>query len=73
MNSTLVSASARVAEGATAPRHRLRDAALRAYGAVHFPDDKAGWARVNKVGPYFYPHKAECGAGGVTRWQPCRV
>ena len=30
---------------ATAPRHRLRDAALRAYGALHFPDDKAGWAR----------------------------
>ena len=24
--------------------------------------DKAAWTRVNKVGPYFYPHKAECGA-----------
>lgn len=29
--------------------------------------DKAGWARVNKVGPYFYPHKAECGAGGLSK------
>ena len=36
---------ARAAGNGTAPRHRLRDAALRAYGAVHFPDDKAGWAR----------------------------
>ena len=25
--------------------------------------DTAGWARLNKIGPYFYPHKAECGAG----------
>lgn len=25
-------------------------------------DDKAGWARVRKVGPYFYPHTATCGA-----------
>lgn len=23
--------------------------------------DKEGWARMNKVGPYFYPHKATCG------------
>lgn len=25
--------------------------------------DTAGWARLNKVGPFFYPHKATCGAG----------
>lgn len=31
--------------------------------------DKAAWARVNKVGPYFYPHKAECGAG-ITKANP---
>ena len=37
-----------------AARHRLSAAP----GA-----DKAGWARVNKVGPYFYQHKATCGAG----------
>ena len=30
---------------AGAARHRLRDAALAAYASVHFPDDKAGWAR----------------------------
>ncbi len=29
--------------------------------------DKAAWARVNKIGPYFYPHKAECGAGGLSK------
>lgn len=25
--------------------------------------DKAGWARLQKIGPYFYPHIATCGAG----------
>ncbi|MEK6244494.1 MAG: TAXI family TRAP transporter solute-binding subunit [Pseudomonadota bacterium] len=25
--------------------------------------DKAGWARMNKIGPYFAPHKATCGVG----------
>ena len=25
--------------------------------------DKAGWARLQKVAPYFYPHAASCGAG----------
>ncbi len=25
--------------------------------------DKAGWARLQKIAPYFYPHKASCGAG----------
>ncbi|MCX7275495.1 MAG: TAXI family TRAP transporter solute-binding subunit [Burkholderiales bacterium] len=25
--------------------------------------DKAGWARIQKVAPYFYPHKSTCGAG----------
>jgi TRAP transporter TAXI family solute receptor len=26
------------------------------------PDaDKEGWARLNKIGPYFYPHKTTCG------------
>ena len=31
---------------------------------VPFPaSDKAGWARLQKVGPFFYPHKASCGAG----------
>ena len=25
--------------------------------------DKDGWARLNKLGPYFYPHKTTCGSG----------
>ena len=25
--------------------------------------DKEGWARCNKIGPYYYPHKTTCGAG----------
>jgi TRAP transporter TAXI family solute receptor len=25
--------------------------------------DKAGWARMNKIGPYYAPHKATCGVG----------
>ena len=25
--------------------------------------DTAGWARVQKISPYFYPHKSTCGAG----------
>lgn len=29
--------------------------------------DSAGWARIHKLGPYFYPHKAECGAGGLSK------
>ncbi len=28
--------------------------------------DKAGWARMHKFGPYFYPHKTTCGAGGLS-------
>ncbi len=29
-----------------------------------FPaSDTAGWARVQKIAPYFYPHKSTCGAG----------
>jgi TRAP transporter TAXI family solute receptor len=28
--------------------------------------DKAGWDRLHKIGPYFYPHKTTCGAGGLS-------
>ena len=28
--------------------------------------DTAGWARMRKLGPYFYPHKTTCGAGGLS-------
>lgn len=32
--------------------------------------DTAAWARVNKVGPNFYAHKTECGAGGLSKEAP---
>ncbi len=28
--------------------------------------DKAGWERMHRIGPYFVPHKATCGAGGLS-------
>ena len=28
--------------------------------------DKEGWARLHKLGPYFYPQKVTCGAGGLS-------
>ncbi len=35
--------------------------------------DKAAWERVKKVGPYFYPHKATCGAGGLSPSNPVEI
>jgi TRAP transporter TAXI family solute receptor len=32
--------------------------------------DQEGWARVNKIGPYFYPHEVTCGAGGLSKEKP---
>jgi TRAP transporter TAXI family solute receptor len=29
--------------------------------------DKAGWERMHKIGPYFVPQKATCGAGGLSK------
>ena len=34
--------------------------------------DKAGWARVQKVGSFFFPHVATCGAG-VTKEKPVEL
>lgn len=28
--------------------------------------DKAGWERIKKVGPFFLPHMASCGSGGLS-------
>lgn len=28
--------------------------------------DKSGWERMHRIGPYFVPHKATCGAGGLS-------
>ena len=33
-------------------------------------NDKAGWERVRKVGPFFTEHNATCGAGGITKDKP---
>ena len=35
--------------------------------------DKAGWARLLKLGPYFYPHKTTCGAGGLSPSNPLEL
>ncbi|MFM8533712.1 MAG: TAXI family TRAP transporter solute-binding subunit, partial [Acidimicrobiia bacterium] len=35
--------------------------------------DTAGWARLHKTGPYFYPHKATCGAGGLSPSNPIEL
>jgi len=36
------------------------------------PGDKAGWARVQKVGSFFFPHVATCGAG-ITKEKPVEL
>lgn len=35
--------------------------------------DKAGWERLHKIGPYFYPHKTTCGAGGLSPSNPLEL
>jgi TRAP transporter TAXI family solute receptor len=35
--------------------------------------DKAGWARVRKVGPYFTEHNATCGAGEFAKDKPVQM
>jgi TRAP transporter TAXI family solute receptor len=32
--------------------------------------DKEGWARIHKIGPYFYAHKVTCGVGGMSAQNP---
>jgi TRAP transporter TAXI family solute receptor len=34
--------------------------------------DKAGWVRLNKIGPYYAPHKATCGVG-ITAQTPVEL
>ena len=34
--------------------------------------DKAGWSRMNKIGPYYAPHKATCGVG-ITAQTPVEL
>jgi TRAP transporter TAXI family solute receptor len=35
--------------------------------------DKAGWERLHKIGPYFYPQKVTCGAGGLSPSNPLEL
>jgi len=35
--------------------------------------DKEGWARLLKVGPFFTPHKATCGAAGLSPQTPMEM
>ncbi len=35
--------------------------------------DAAGWARVQKIGPYFTKHLATCGAGGISKTTPIEM
>src|SRR5574342_168457 len=45
---------------------QAKEAEASPRGLVYPPTpaaDKAGWARLNKLGPYYVPHKATCGVG----------
>ncbi len=35
--------------------------------------DEAAWERVRKIGPYFYPHRVTCGAGGLAKDRPVEL
>jgi TRAP transporter TAXI family solute receptor len=35
--------------------------------------DKAGWDRIRKVGPFFLPHTATCGSGGISASNPAQM
>jgi len=35
--------------------------------------DTAGWTRLHKIGPYFMPHKATCGSGGMSPQNPVEL
>jgi TRAP transporter TAXI family solute receptor len=36
-------------------------------------EDKAGWERVRKIGPYFTEHNATCGAGEFSKEKPVQI
>lgn len=45
---------------------QAKEAEASPRGLIYPPapaSDKAGWARVNKISPYYSPHKATCGVG----------
>jgi TRAP transporter TAXI family solute receptor len=49
---------------------QAKEAEASPRGLVYPPtpaSDKAAWARLNKIGPYYTPHKATCGVGISTQ------
>ena len=49
-------------------RARVKEVEVSPRGLIWPPlpqADKAGWERMQKVGPFFVPHVATCGAGGL--------
>src|SRR5687768_14867347 len=54
---------------------QAKEAEASPRGLVYPPTpaaDKAGWARLNKFGPYYNPHKATCGVG-ITAANPVEL
>src|SRR5688500_11530503 len=54
---------------------QAKEAEASPRGLVYPPTpaaDKAGWARLNKFGPYYNPHKATCGVG-ITAASPVEL
>lgn len=35
--------------------------------------DKAGWTRILRLAPYYYPHQVTCGAGGLSPKMPSEI
>jgi len=54
---------------------QAKEAEASPRGLVYPPTpaaDRAGWARLNKIGPYYAPHKATCGVG-ITASSPVEL
>jgi len=54
---------------------QAKEAEASPRGLVYPPTpaaDKAGWARMNRLGPYYAPHKATCGVG-ITPQNPVEL
>lgn len=55
---------------------QAREADSSPRGVIYPPTpaaDKEGWSRMNKVAPYYQPHKATCGAGGLSAQNPIEL
>jgi len=53
---------------------RELESSPRGLGWIPTPHrDKEAWARMHKIGPYFTPHLATCGAGGLSPQTPVEM